>query len=90
MEPGYLTGINRTDGPAPPDKLLPNDRATMDMQAKTNPQGRSMDLNLDEMSRFAIMFANVRRDLGQTLTADGDYRVWIVSIKKAAGPNLFH
>ena len=49
-----------------------------------------MDLNLDEMSRFAIMFANVRRDLGQTLTADGDYRVWIVSIKKAAGPNLFH
>ncbi len=88
-EGGYLTGINRTEGPAPPDKLLPNDRTTMDMQAKTNPQQRSKDLNLDATSRFAIMFANVRRDLGQTLTADGDYRVWIVSIKKAAGPSIF-
>jgi hypothetical protein len=27
---------------------------------------------------------------GKTLTADGDYRVWVVSIKKAAGPSLFH
>ena len=90
MRSGYFTGINRTDGPAPPDKPLPNDRATMDMEAKTNPQGRSMDLNLDSRSRFAIMFANVRRDLGQTLTADGDYRVWIVSIKKASGPSILH
>jgi hypothetical protein len=86
---GQTTGINRTDGPQPPDKLLPNDRATLDMEAKTNPQGASKDLNLDANSLFAIMFANVRKDLGETLSSDGDYRVWITSIKKAAGPSLF-
>jgi hypothetical protein len=88
-EYGQTTGINRTDGPQPPDKLLPNDRATLDMEAKTNPQGASKDLNLDSNSLFAIMFANVRKDLGETLGSDGDYRVWITSIKKAAGPSLF-
>lgn len=88
MRSGYLTGINRTDGPAPPDKLLPNDRRTMDMWAKTSPQGRSVDLNTDQFSRFALMFANVRKDLGETLTSDGDARVWVVTIKKAAGPNI--
>jgi len=86
---GQTTGINRTDGPQPPDKLLPNDRATLDMEAKTNPQGASKDLNLDQNSLFAIMFANVRKDLGETLSSDGDYRVWITTIKKAAGPSLF-
>jgi hypothetical protein len=85
---GYLTGINRTDGPAPPDKLLPNDRRTLDMWAKTSPQGRSVDLNTDQYSRFALMFANVRKDLGETLTSDGDARVWVVTIQKAAGPNI--
>jgi len=88
LRSGYLTGINRTDGPAPPDKLLPNDRRTLDMWAKTSPQGRSVDLNTDQYSRFALMFANVRKDLGETLTSDGDARVWVVTIKKAAGPNL--
>jgi hypothetical protein len=86
---GQTTGIDRTDGPQPPDKLLPNDRATLDMEAKTNPQGASKDLNLDENSLFAIMFANVRKDLGETLGSDGDYRVWITTIKKASGPSLF-
>jgi hypothetical protein len=86
---GQTTGINRTDGPQPPDKLLPNDRATLDMQAKTNPQGASKDLNLDQTSLFAIMFANIRKDLGETLGSDGDYRVWITTIKKASGPPLF-
>ncbi len=86
---GETTGVNRTDGPQPPDKLLPNDRATLDMEAKTNPQGASKDLNLDANSLFAIMFANVRKDLGETLGSDGDYRVWITTIKKAAGPSLF-
>jgi hypothetical protein len=86
---GQTTGVNRTDGPQPPDKLLPNDRATLDMEAKTNPQGASKDLNLDGNSLFAIMFANVRKDLGETLGSDGDYRVWITTIKKAAGPSLF-
>jgi hypothetical protein len=86
---GQTTGINRTDGPQPPDKLLPNDRATLDMEAKTNPQGAAKDLNLDQLSLFAIMFANVRKDLGQTLGSDGDFRVWVTSIKKAAGPSLF-
>jgi hypothetical protein len=85
---GQTTGVNRTDGPQPPDKLLPNDRATLDMEAKTNPQGASKDLNLDQASLFAIMFANVRKDLGQTLGSDGDFRVWITTIKKAAGPSL--
>jgi hypothetical protein len=76
------TGINRTDGPQPPDKLLPNDRATLDMEAKTNPLGASKDLNLDQNSLFAIMFANVRKDLGETLASDGDFRVWITTIKR--------
>ena len=86
---GQTTGVNRTDGPQPPDKLLPNDRATLDMEAKTNPRGASKDLNLDANSLFAVMFANVRKDLGETLGSDGDYRVWITTIKKAAGPSLF-
>jgi hypothetical protein len=86
---GQTTGINRTDGPQAPDKLLPNDRATLDMEAKTNPRNASKDLNLDEMSLFAIMFANVRKDLGETLGSDGDFRVWIKTITKAAGPSLF-
>jgi hypothetical protein len=76
------TGINRTDGPQPPEKLLPNDRATLDMEAKTNPLGASKDLNLDQNSLFAIMFANVRKDLGETLASDGDFRVWITTIKR--------
>lgn len=88
LRSGYLTGINRTDGPAPPDKLLPDDRRTMDMWAATSPQGRSVDLNNEQFSRFALMFANVRKDLGETLTSDGDARVWVVTIKKAAGPNI--
>jgi len=88
-EPGYGTGINRTEGPAPPTKMIPDDRATLDMEAKTNPHGVSIDLNRDYTTRFALMFANIRKDLGQTLTSDGDPRVWIVSIKKAAGPSLF-
>jgi hypothetical protein len=86
---GQTTGVDRTDGPQPPDKLLPNDRATLDIEAKTNPRGASKDLNLDQNSLFAIMFADVRKDLGETLGSDGDYRVWITTIKKAAGPSLF-
>jgi hypothetical protein len=85
---GKTTGINRTDGPQAPDKLLPNDRGTLDMEAKTNPQGASKDLNLDELSLFALMFANVRKDLGETLGSDGDFRVWVTSIKKASGPSI--
>jgi hypothetical protein len=83
------TGIDRTDGPEPPEKLLPTDRATMDMIARTNPRGLSIDLNSDRISRFALMFANVRKDLGESLTNNGDYRVWVVGIKKAAGPSIF-
>jgi hypothetical protein len=55
------------------------------MEAKTNPQGASPDLNMDQNS----MFANIRKDLGETLNADGDYRAWITSIKKASGPSVF-
>lgn len=86
---GHTTGINRTDGPEPPDALLPNDRDTLAMEAKTNAGQASKDLNLDDNSYFALMFANVRRDLGETLNDDGDFRVWVTSIKKAAGPPLF-
>lgn len=84
-----LTGINRTQGPEPPDTLLPNDRQTMDMEARGSSRHRAIDLNLDQRTRFAMMFANVRADLGETLTSTGDFRVWVVSIKKAAGPPLF-
>jgi hypothetical protein len=86
---GMTTGINRTDGPEPPDTLLPNDRATLDMEAKTNPRGASKDLNLDQFSLFALMFANIRKDLGETLGSDGDFRVWVTGLKKAAGPPVF-
>lgn len=86
---GQTTGINRTDGPEPPDTLLPNDRATLGMWAKTDRAGSGKDMNLDQLSVFALMFANVRRDLGETLGSDGDYRVWVTAIKKAAGPALF-
>jgi hypothetical protein len=79
---------SRKRAPHRPDKLLPNDRRTMDMWAATSPQGRSVDLNNEQFSRFALMFANVRKDLGETLTSDGDARFWVVTIKKAAGPNI--
>jgi len=55
------------------------------LEAKGDAQGRSVDLNLDSHSRIALMFANVRKDLGETLTTEGDFRVWIVSIEKAQG-----
>jgi len=84
-ETGYITGVNRTEGPAPPETLLPRDRATLDLEAKGDAQGRSVDLNMDSHSRIALMFANVRKDLGETLTTEGDFRVWIVSIQKAQG-----
>ncbi len=48
----------------------------------------SPDLNHDATTQFALMFAKVPKDLGQTLTDDGDPRVWIVSIKKASGPSI--
>ena len=35
------------------------------MEAKTNPRARSIDLNHDRTTRFAVMFANIRKDLGQ-------------------------
>jgi len=85
----YNTGIERTEGPQPPSTLIPNDRKTLDMEAKTNPHGVSPDLNHDISTQFALMFANIRKELGQTLTNDGDPRVWIVSIKKASGPSIF-
>jgi hypothetical protein len=84
-ETGYITGVNRTEGPAPPETLLPRDRATLDLEAKGDAQGRSVDLNLDSHTRTSLMFANVRKDLGETLTTEGDFRVWIVSIEKAQG-----
>lgn len=40
-----------------------------DMRAAASPQGRSVDLNTDQYSRLALMFANVREDLG------GDLRI---------------
>jgi hypothetical protein len=86
----YNTGIQRTEGPQPPSTLIPSDRTTLDMEAKTNPHGASPDLNHDYSTQFALMFANIRKEMGQTLTSDGDPRIWIVSIKKAAGPTLFH
>ena len=85
----YSTGIQRTEGPQPPSTLIPNDRTTLDMEAKTNPHGVSVDLNHDISTQFALMFANIRKEMGQTLTSDGDPRVWIVTIKKASGPSLF-
>ena len=85
----YNTGIQRTDGPQPPSTMIPADRPTLDMEAKTNPHGASPDLNHDYSTQFALMFANIRKEMGQTLTADGDPRVWIVSIKKASGPSIF-
>lgn len=78
---GYFTGVHRTDGPQPPSTLLPNDRATLELMMKNNPQHASFDLNLDNWSRMALMFANIRRGLGQIFTDQGDFRVWIVSIK---------
>ena len=73
----YNTGIQRTEGPQPPSTLIPADRTTLDMEARTNPHGASPDLNNDIYTQFALMFANIRKEMGQTLTSDGDPRVWI-------------
>jgi hypothetical protein len=77
---GYLTGVDRTDGPRPPANLLPTDRATQELQTKNNPQRAVVDLNLENATRLTLMFANIRRGMGQTLSDNGDFRVWIVRI----------
>jgi hypothetical protein len=81
--------VEQTEGPEPPSTLLPNHRRTLDRETKTNPHGMSPDLNHNITTQFALMFAKVRKDLGRTLTGDGDPRVWIVEIKKASGPSIF-
>jgi hypothetical protein len=45
---------------------------------------------MDQNSWFAIMFAFVREDLGETLGSDRDFGVWMTTIERAAGPSLFH
>jgi hypothetical protein len=77
---GYLTGVNRTEGPRAPATLLPTDRETQELQKKNNHDGSVLDLNMDNATRLTLMFANVRHAMGQTLSDNGDFRVWIVKI----------
>jgi hypothetical protein len=76
----YSTGINRTSGPRPPSRMLPNDRETLDLFARNNSFPGTQDLGSDGDSRCAMMFLNLRKALGQTLTDDAR-RVWVVSIR---------
>jgi hypothetical protein len=81
----YRTGTTRTEGPRPPNTLVPDDRATEELAAEnTSPDnGKRLalkDLNDDGYSRFGHMFYNLRYQMGSTFKA-GDYRVWIVSIQ---------
>lgn len=85
----YLTGMDRSEGPRPPATLLPTDRGTQELQMKNNSRGsvgnlhRASvgDLNMDYSSRLTLMFANVRKGMGQTLGDSGDFRVWLVRIE---------
>ncbi len=77
---GYLTGIERTTGPRPPSTLAPNDAATQDLIAKNNRRRASFDLSSDGVTAFALMFANLRKGMGETFQTN-DFRIWIVSIQ---------
>jgi hypothetical protein len=66
--------------PAPPAEMSPNDRETQNRQAIQSKNGNSGDLNPDNYSRMAFAFANLRSQLGGTLTVSG-YRVRIVKIR---------
>ena len=77
----YLTGINRSEGPAPPSTLLPTDRETQELESLNSSRGEFTDLNKEFSSRFALLFANLRAGMGETLSIS-DFRVWIVAIKK--------
>jgi len=81
----YRTGTTRTEGPRPPNTLVPDDRETEQLAAEnTSPDnGRRLalkNLNEDSYSRFGHMFLNLRYQMGSNFQA-GDYRVWIVSIQ---------
>jgi len=79
---GYLTGVDRTDGPRPPATLLPTDRETQELEMKNSAARAAVDLNMENATRLALMFANLRRGMGQTLSDNGDFRVWIVRINQ--------
>lgn len=69
----YLTGINRTDGPAPPATLLP------DAVVGGSPGTATASLNDQIYSVPAVIFMNLRYGIGENLLhcPPGDYRAWV-------------
>jgi hypothetical protein len=80
----HMTGIARTDGPRPPGTLAPADRETTELQVANSSRGSTSDLSRDNVSKFGLMFWNLRHAMGATLR-DQDFRVWIVKIERATG-----
>jgi hypothetical protein len=75
------TGIHRTNGPEPPNSLIPDDVKTRNLEVQES--GHAVNIvALYSMTEFGTMFANLRYGLGADLGAinDHDCRVWMVRI----------
>lgn len=75
-----IAGGSEPEGPRPPDTFFPTDNQTADLYMQNNSQHFGTDLNADETSTMALMFANVRHQLGVNVSGPPDHRVWISSI----------
>ena len=75
MDMNYTTGIQRTNGPRPPNTLFPEDRHDF-----KNGYVPTTKLSQVTVSALWLMFGNIIYEMGSTLGKWGDYRVWIVTI----------
>lgn len=69
------TGIQRTNGPRPPETLFPEDRHDYN-----NGFVPTTKLSQFTGSALWLMFGNVIYQMGSSPGKNGDYRVWIVTI----------
>lgn len=78
----YLTGIERTNGPRPPNSIFPGGKAWSEAQKRNSDSGGVLDNHsLILMTPFGAMFANVINEMGANFGAyENDMRVWIVNI----------
>ena len=82
---GYLTGVKRTEGPAPPNNILPGDRETSSLAAAHHGarwNGFLADRNYYS-SPIGVLLGTLRFQMGaRDVENSHDLRMWIVSISQ--------
>ncbi len=77
----YTTGMERTEGPRPPNTPMPEDRQTRDLMMTNRSDHATGPLSGSVGSKLGLMFFNLQHGLG--VAGDKpDYRVWIVKISE--------